>query len=98
MVVSNSKNKCRTQNYEFNLKKSNVVRTIQRIQETIQKLFERRSQEMNSLLYHTKKTKTLMNASYVVSVQRGNCCGYNDEVFSWAVHYYDEDDVKTSSL
>jgi len=27
--------------------------------------------------------------------QKGGCAGYSDdEVFGWAVHYYDEDDVK----
>jgi len=65
---------------------------------TIQDYLEKRAAE-DPLFAETykKENKTIKECcNYVMEcAQKGGCAGYSDEeVFGWAVHYYDEDDVK----
>jgi hypothetical protein len=66
--------------------------------QTIQDYLEKRAAE-DPLFAETykKENKTIEECcNYVMKcAQEGGCAGYADEeVFNWAVHYYDEDDIK----
>jgi hypothetical protein len=65
---------------------------------TIKKYLEKRAQEDELFaITYKKENKNLDECcNYVMKcAKEGNCGGYSDdEVFSWAVHYYDEDDIK----
>lgn len=66
--------------------------------ETIKKYLEKRAQEDELFaITYKKENKNLDECcNYVMKcAKEGNCGGYSDdEVFGWAVHYYDEDDIK----
>lgn len=66
--------------------------------ETIKNYLDKRAQE-DELFSETykKENKNLDECcNYVIKcAQKGGAQGYTDEeVFGWAVHYYDEDDIK----
>ena len=74
------------------------MKTSKEFKETIQNYLEKRSEadELFSVTYK-KENKTIEECcDYIMHcAQKGGCAGYSDdEVFGWAVHYYDEDDIK----
>ena len=66
--------------------------------ETIKAYLEKRASEDELFaVTYQKENKNLDECcNYVMKcAKEGNCGGYSDEeVFGWAVHYYDEDDIK----
>jgi hypothetical protein len=66
--------------------------------ETIKNYLDKRAQEDELFaITYKKENKNLDECcNYVMKcAKEGNCGGYSDdEVFGWAVHYYDEDDIK----
>lgn len=66
--------------------------------ETIKAYLEKRANEDELFaVTYQKENKNLDECcNYVMKcAQEGKCAGYSDEeVFGWAVHYYDEDDIK----
>jgi hypothetical protein len=66
--------------------------------ETIKNYLDKRASEDELFaVTYQKENKTLEECcNYVMQcAQKGGCEGYADkEVFGWAVHYYDEDDIK----
>ena len=66
--------------------------------ETIKAYLEKRASEDELFaVTYQKPNKNLDECcNYVMKcAKEGNCGGYSDdEVFGWAVHYYDEDDIK----
>lgn len=74
------------------------MKTSKGFKETIKAYLDKRATE-DELFAETykKENKNLDECcNYVVQcAQKGGCAGYSDdEVYGWAVHYYDEDDVK----
>ena len=74
------------------------MKTSNAFKETIKNYLEKRAQE-DELFAETykKENKNLEECcNYVMQcAKQGGCQGYADEeVFGWAVHYYDEDDIK----
>lgn len=74
------------------------MKTSKGFKETIKAYLDKRAAE-DELFAETykKENKNLDECcNYVMQcAQKGGCAGYSDdEVFGWAVHYYDEDDVK----
>lgn len=65
---------------------------------TIKAYLEKRASEDELFaVTYQKENKNLDECcNYVMKcAKEGNCGGYSDdEVFGWAVHYYDEDDIK----
>lgn len=73
------------------------MKTSKGFKETIKAYLDKRAVE-DELFAETykKENKNLDECcNYVMQcAQKGGCAGYSDdEVFGWAVHYYDEDDV-----
>jgi len=66
--------------------------------ETIKVYLEKRASEDELFAVTYKKENKNLDecCNYVMKcAKEGNCGGYSDdEVFGWAVHYYDEDDIK----
>jgi len=66
--------------------------------QTIKAYLEKRASEDELFaVTYQKENKNLDECcNYVMKcAKEGNCAGYSDEeVFGWAVHYYDEDDIK----
>lgn len=66
--------------------------------ETIKAYLEKRASEDELFAVTYKKENKNLDecCNYVMKcAKEGNCGGYADsEVFGWAVHYYDEDDIK----
>ena len=66
--------------------------------ESIKNYLEKRAAEDELFaVTYKKQNKNLQECcNYVMKCAKdGGCAGYTDaEVFSWAVHYYDEDDIK----
>lgn len=66
--------------------------------ETIKAYLDKRASEDELFaVTYQKENKNLDECcNYVMKcAQSGGCAGYtDDEVFNWAVHYYDEDDIK----
>jgi hypothetical protein len=89
---------------EFSIQ--NRILTIQNIfmklsnafKETIKAYIEKRASEDELFaITYKKENKTLDECcNYVIQcAKQGGCYGYDpSEVFGWAVHYYDEDDIK----
>lgn len=74
------------------------MKTSTAFKKTIQDYLEKRAEE-DPLFVETykKENKTIEECcNYVIKrAKDGGCAGYSDEeVFGWAVHYYDEDDIK----
>lgn len=66
--------------------------------ETIKAYLEKRASEdeLFAVTYQKENKNLYECCNYVMKcAKEGNCGGYSDEeVFGWAVHYYDEDDIK----
>lgn len=66
--------------------------------ETIKNYLEKRASEDELFAVTLKKENKSIEecCNYVMKCAKdGGCAGYSDEeVFGWAVHYYDEDDIK----
>jgi len=66
--------------------------------ETIKNYLEKRASEDTLFTETFKKTNKSLDecCNYVMKcAKEGGAAGYSDEeVFGWAVHYYDEDDIK----
>ena len=66
--------------------------------ETIKAYLEKRASEDELFAVTYKKENKNLDecCNYVMEcAKNGGCAGYSDdEVFGWAVHYYDEDDIK----
>lgn len=66
--------------------------------ETIKNYLEKRAKEDELFAVTYKKENKNLDecCNYVMQcAKQGGCAGYSDdEVFGWAVHYYDEDDIK----
>lgn len=74
------------------------MKTSKAFKDTIKSYLDKRAAE-DELFAETykKENKNLDECcNYVMQcAQKGGCAGYSDdEVFGWAVHYYDEDDIK----
>lgn len=74
------------------------MKTSEHFKQTIKNYLEKRAAE-DELFAKTyaKKNKSIDECcNYVMKCAKdGGCAGYSDEeVFGWAVHYYDEDDIK----
>ncbi|WP_268846435.1 PcfK-like family protein [Flavobacterium aestivum] len=74
------------------------MKTSEGFKEVIKNYLEKRAieDELFAVTYK-KENKSLDECcSYIMEcAKKGGCAGYSDnEVFGWAVHYYDEDDVK----
>lgn len=68
--------------------------------ETIKAYLDKRASEdeLFAVTYQKENKNLDKCCNYVVQcAKEGNCGGYADEeVFGWAVHYYDEDDIKNT--
>lgn len=66
--------------------------------ETIKQYLDKRAVEDELFAVTYKKENKNLDecCNYVMEcAKKGGCVGYSDqEVFGWAVHYYDEDDIK----
>jgi len=66
--------------------------------ETIKKYLDQRAaeDELFAVTYQKENKNLKECCDYVMQcAQKGGAAGYtDDEVFGWAVHYYDEDDIK----
>ena len=66
--------------------------------ETIKSYLDKRASEdeLFAITYKKENKNLDESCNYVMQfAQKGGCAGYaDDEVFGWAVHYYDEDDIK----
>ena len=66
--------------------------------ETIKQYLDKRAAEDELFAVTYKKENKNLDecCNYVMEcAKKGGCAGYSDqEVFGWAVHYYDEDDIK----
>ena len=66
--------------------------------ETIKQYLDKRAaeDELFSVTYKKENKNLDECCNYVMEcAKKGGCAGYSDqEVFGWAVHYYDEDDIK----
>lgn len=66
--------------------------------ETIKNYLEKRAaeDELFAVTYKKENKNLTECCNYVIKCAKdGGCAGYtDDEVFGWAVHYYDEDDIK----
>lgn len=74
------------------------MKTSEHFKQTIKNYLEKRAAE-DELFAKTyaKENKSIDECcNYVMKcAKEGGCAGYSDEeVFGWAVHYYDEDDIK----
>lgn len=74
------------------------MKTSNAFKETIKNYLEKRAKEDELFaVTYKKENKNLVECcNYVVQcAKEGKCEGYDPaEVFGWAVHYYDEDDIK----
>lgn len=74
------------------------MKTSNAFKETIKAYLEKRASEDELFaITYQKENKNLDECcNYVMEcAKKGGCAGYADEeVFGWAVHYYDEDDIK----
>ncbi|MBF4484410.1 PcfK-like family protein [Flavobacterium sp. CSZ] len=74
------------------------MKTSKEFKEAIQNYLEKRAAEDELFaVTYKKENKSLEECcNYIMNcAQSGGCGGYSDnEVFGWAVHYYDEDDIK----
>jgi len=74
------------------------MKTSNAFKETIKNYLDKRASEDELFaVTYKKETKNLDECcNYVMKCAKdGACNGYSDEeVFGWAVHYYDEDDIK----
>lgn len=74
------------------------MKTSNAFKETIKAYLDKRASEDELFaVTYQKENKNLDECcSYVMKCAKdGGCGGYSDdEVFGWAVHYYDEDDIK----
>lgn len=74
------------------------MKVSDQFKQTIQNHLEKRAAEDNLFAVTYKKENKNINecCNYVMQcAKKGGASGYSDEeVFGWAVHYYDEDDIK----
>jgi hypothetical protein len=74
------------------------MKTSNAFKETIKTYLEKRAfeDELFAVTYQKPNKNLDECCNYVLQyAKEGNCAGYSDdEVFGWAVHYYDEDDIK----
>ena len=74
------------------------MKTSSAFKETIKNYLDKRAQKDELFAETYKKENKNIDecCAYVMQcAQKGGCAGYADEeVFGWAVHYYDEDDLK----
>ena len=74
------------------------MKTSNAFKETIKVYLDKRASEdeLFAVTYQKENKKLDECCDYVMQcAKEGNCAGYSDdEVFNWAVHYYDEDDIK----
>lgn len=74
------------------------MKTSNAFKETIKAYLDKRASEDELFaITYQKENKNLDECcNYVMKCAKdGGCAGYSDdEVFGWAVHYYDEDDIK----
>lgn len=74
------------------------MKTSNQFKETIKAYLDKRaSEDQLFAITYQKENKNLDECcNYVMNCAKdGGCAGYSDdEVFGWAVHYYDEDDIK----
>lgn len=74
------------------------MKSSKAFKETIEAyLIKRAAEDELFAVTYKKENKSLEECcNYVMEcAQKGGCQGYtDDEVFGWAVHYYDEDDIK----
>lgn len=74
------------------------MKTSNQFKETIKAYLDKRASEDELFaVTYQKENKNLEECcNYVMKCAKdGGCAGYSDEeVFGWAVHYYDEDDIK----
>lgn len=75
------------------------MKTSKEFKEAIQNYLEKRAAEDELFAVTYKKENKNLDecCNYIMQcAQKGGCGGYSDnEVFGWAVHYYDEDDLKS---
>ncbi|WP_445453120.1 PcfK-like family protein [Flavobacterium sp. 25HG05S-40] len=81
-----------------NLINTEIMKVSKEFKQQIKDYLEKRAAEDELFaVTYKKENKNLEECcNYVVKcAQQGGCAGYSDEeVFGWAVHYYDEDDIK----
>lgn len=74
------------------------MKTSNAFKETIKAYLDQRAaeDELFAVTYQKENKNLDECCNYVAKcAQSGGCAGYADEeVFGWAVHYYDEDDIK----
>lgn len=74
------------------------MKTSNAFKETIKAYLDKRASEDELFAVTYKKENKNLDecCNYVTKCAKdGGCAGYSDdEVFGWAVHYYDEDDIK----
>ena len=74
------------------------MKTSNAFKETIKAYLDKRASEDELFAVTYKKENKNLDecCNYVAKCAKdGGCAGYSDdEVFGWAVHYYDEDDIK----
>lgn len=74
------------------------MKTSNAFKQTIKDYLEKRASEDELFAFTYKKENKNLDecCNYVMKCAKdGGCAGYSDEeVFGWAVHYYDEDDIK----
>jgi hypothetical protein len=74
------------------------MKTSNAFKETIKAYLDKRASEDELFAVTYKKENKNLDecCNYVMNCAKdGGCAGYSDdEVFGWAVHYYDEDDIK----
>lgn len=74
------------------------MKTSNAFKETIKAYLDKRTSEDELFAVTYKKENKNLDecCNYVMKCAKdGGCAGYSDEeVFGWAVHYYDEDDIK----
>lgn len=74
------------------------MKTSKAFKESIKSYLDKRAAEDELFAVTYKKENKNLDecCNYVMEcAKKGGCAGYSDdEVFGWAVHYYDEDDIK----
>lgn len=78
------------------------MKGTEEFKKTIQNYLEERAQTDELFAaYYAKEEKNIDDCiAYIMeTVKKSECCGFTDEeVFSMAVHYYNEDDIKVGEL
>jgi hypothetical protein len=83
---------------EVENQKKTFMKASNEFKKTIKAHLEKRATEDELFAVTYKKENKNLDecCNYVMEcAKKGGCAGYSDdEVFGWAVHYYDEDDIK----